>query len=79
MALSNQDAKFLQDMIKHHQAALDMSNAYLKVPADRRDKRVTALAENIVKAQTKEIGDMSSWLQADGRGISPPAGSGMKM
>lgn len=78
MNLSNQDVKFLQDMIKHHQAALDMANAYLKTAADRRDRKVTALAEGIVKAQTQEIGDMATWLQDDGRGVTAPS-PGMKM
>lgn len=71
------DTKFLQDMIAHHQAALEMSKGYLKTPAGKRTVRVTNLAEGIVKAQTVEINQMKNWLRAKGE----PAGKegGMKM
>jgi len=58
-----QDVRFLQDMIEHHQAAIDMSSAYLDA-ADiaTRDPRVAALAEDIITAQSGEVARMQLWL-----------------
>lgn len=78
MEMSDIDAKFLQDMIVHHQAALDMSRKYLKADPDKRLAIVSDLARGIIAAQTTEITKMRGWLKSAGR---PASGgmSGMKM
>lgn len=50
------DRRYVVDMIKHHQMAVDMSNALLRTT---RDADLRTFAENVVKAQSREI----AWLQ----------------
>ncbi len=57
----NTDSDFLRMMIPHHQAAIDMANAELKYGHDARAK---ALAQRIIAAQQREIGEMRGWLNA---------------
>jgi uncharacterized protein (DUF305 family) len=61
----NGDRAFLESMIEHHKAALRMSRSYLSEsnPAVRLAS-VAELAREIVKAQTSEIEDMNSMLDA---------------
>lgn len=73
MAMSDVDAKFLQDMIVHHQTALDMSKKFLKTDPSNRLATVSNLARGIIAAQTEEIAKMRDWLISNGR----PATSGM--
>ncbi len=54
---------FLEAMIKHHQSALDMSRAYLKLPAGNRLASVTALARGIIEGQSSEIIDMRAMIK----------------
>ena len=78
MALSDTDATFLEQMIEHHQAALDMSRDYLQAPTAERGAVVTLLAQTIIKAQTAEIAKMRKWLADDDREATPrPAGMNM--
>lgn len=77
--MSDFDAKFLQDMIVHHQAALDMSTAYLKKDPAKRLAVVSDLARGIVAAQTAEIAKMKGWLKDFGRPASSGGMSRMKM
>jgi uncharacterized protein (DUF305 family) len=50
---------FAQEMIVHHEAAVDMSKELL---AKGSDPELKALAENIIQAQTKEIEFLRAWL-----------------
>lgn len=77
--MSDIDAKFLQEMIVHHQAALDMSRAYLKKDPAKRLAIVSELARGIVAAQTDEIAKMRGWLKDFGKPASGGNMSGMKM
>lgn len=55
------DKAFLEEMIVHHEGAVDMANAILK---DGKHPELKTLAQNIVTAQTNEIAQMKSWLAA---------------
>lgn len=65
--MSDVDAKFLQDMIVHHEAALAMSKKYLAADPSKRLPVVSTLAANIVSAQDDEIAKMRRWLKSAGR------------
>jgi uncharacterized protein (DUF305 family) len=56
LAGSALDRTFINGMVAHHRAALDMAEAEL---ASGRDPQVKALAQTIVDAQTKEIATLS--------------------
>jgi uncharacterized protein (DUF305 family) len=53
------DMQFVQMMIPHHQAGIDMAKAYLPVAKDAAMKKV---ASNIISSQQREIGQMNEWL-----------------
>lgn len=53
------DKAFLEEMIVHHEGAVDMAELVLEKSAR---PELRKLAEEIIAAQTKEIGDMKSWL-----------------
>lgn len=53
------DQAFLEDMIIHHQGAVDMATAALR---DAKHQEIKDLANAIISAQNKEIADMKSWL-----------------
>ena len=55
------DVKFVQEMIPHHQQAVEMANLALD-PARQASPAVMDLAMRIKTAQTAEIVDMNSWL-----------------
>lgn len=55
----NADIDFLAGMIAHHQGAIDVAKVVLKYG---KDPKVKKLAENIIKAQEKEIATMQEWL-----------------
>lgn len=76
MMSQNIDQHFITGMIPHHEGAIEMARRALE-----RSKRpeVLSLAQGIIAAQTKEIGDMRAWY-ADWFGSAPPtAGMGMHM
>ena len=50
-------------MIPHHQGAIDMSKAVLK---QTKDSKIRAMAEKVVKDQSKEIKDLQDWLKKNG-------------
>jgi uncharacterized protein (DUF305 family) len=54
------DKTFLDEMIVHHQGAIDMAELVLQ-KSNRPELK--QLANEIITAQTKEIGQMESWLQ----------------
>ncbi len=66
------DRMFLANMIAHHQGAVDMAKLAL---ANAKHQEIKDMANNIITAQTKEIGDMQSWQTA----WSYPASSGSMM
>ena len=66
------DRMFLANMIAHHQGAVDMANLAL---TSAKHQEIKDMANNIISAQTKEIGDMESWQKAWGY----PASSGSMM
>lgn len=66
------DRMFLSNMIAHHQGAVDMANLAL---TNAKHQEIKDMANNIISAQTKEIGDMQSWQSSWGY----PASSGSMM
>ncbi|MFJ8961865.1 DUF305 domain-containing protein [Lentzea sp. NPDC102401] len=56
---NQQDVKFAQDMIAHHQQALDMA---AMIPAKSTNPKVTDLGKRIAAAQDPEIRTMTEWL-----------------
>jgi len=77
MMMQNIDQHFIVEMIPHHVGAIEMARVALE-----RSKRpeIRTLAEGIIEAQTREIGDMTAWYE-DWFGSAPPAGGmgGMHM
>ncbi|HEY4522186.1 MAG TPA: DUF305 domain-containing protein [Candidatus Paceibacterota bacterium] len=75
--MQNIDQHFIVEMIPHHVGAIEMARVALE-----RSKRpeIRTLAEGIIEAQTREIGDMTAWYE-DWFGSAPPAGGmgGMHM
>lgn len=67
------DVKFVQDMIEHHEMALNMAE---KVLDKGKDKWVAKLARSIISAQKKEIADMKDWLKENKPSSSKPSGGG---
>jgi uncharacterized protein (DUF305 family) len=49
---------FVMMMKPHHQAAVDMAEAYLKYG---KDPRLTKMAQDIIKSQKEEINEMNAW------------------
>lgn len=55
------DRDFMQQMRVHHQAAIQMSETLLK---HGKDQQTRALAQEIVKAQRREIAEIDGWLSS---------------
>lgn len=55
------DREFIEEMIVHHEGALDMANLALK---NAKHEEIKTLAKNIIASQSKEIQDMKTWYQA---------------
>jgi uncharacterized protein (DUF305 family) len=67
------DVTFAQNMIPHHQQALQMTD----LAAGRGgDPEIKQLANQIKAAQDPEIKTMTGWLAAWGRPVEPPQGHG---
>jgi hypothetical protein len=60
----NPDVDFVQGMIPHHQAAVDMAKTVL---AFGKDPDVRKVAEGVIKAQETEITWMKEWLKKQGQ------------
>jgi uncharacterized protein (DUF305 family) len=59
----NPDVDFALEMIPHHEAAIVMSEAYLK---EAKDPTIKRLAAQILNAQKGEIKTMETWLKKNG-------------
>jgi len=59
MMAKDTDVAFVCGMLPHHQGAIDMAKAELQYGDDPWAKQ---LAQAIIDAQTKEIGEMKDWL-----------------
>jgi uncharacterized protein (DUF305 family) len=64
------DRAFIDEMVSHHQGAIRMARA---VMAKTNDREIEGLAEAIVSAQSREIGQMNQW-RAEWYGAPSPAG-----
>ena len=60
----NIDNDFATLMIWHHQSAIDNASGYLH---HGNNAQLKTIANNIIKAQTMEIGELSDWLKANKR------------
>jgi uncharacterized protein (DUF305 family) len=55
------DQEFLAEMIVHHQGAIDMAKLAL---SNAKHQEIKDLAQAIISAQTKEIGEMKQWQKS---------------
>lgn len=58
------DNDFATLMMVHHQSAIDNASAYLH---HGNNAQIKTMANNIIKSQTMEIGEMANWLKANKR------------
>jgi uncharacterized protein (DUF305 family) len=61
---SDPDVAFVRGMIPHHQAAIDMAKVVLQYGKDPQTRK---LAEDVVREQQREIGEMQEWLKKSAR------------
>ncbi|MFZ2522626.1 MAG: DUF305 domain-containing protein [Minisyncoccia bacterium] len=54
------DVVFLNQMIVHHQGAVDMANLALN---NAKHPEIVELSKNIIEAQNREISDMKTWMK----------------
>jgi len=64
------DTAFLDEMIVHHQGAIDMANTLLK---GTKRPELIKMANDIITAQTKEIEQMKAWRAAWFSATTTPA------
>lgn len=57
--IKDPDTAFACAMIPHHQGAIDMARVVLK---HGKDSSIRAMAETVIRAQEKEIGELKAWL-----------------
>lgn len=56
---------FARMMIPHHESAVEMARAYLE--SGDTDPVLTRFANEVVRSQESEIGELRAWLAANGR------------
>lgn len=64
------DAKFVRDMIPHHEAAVEMASRYVKAG---QDPEILQMANAIITGQRDEIARFRAWLSARDLDESPGA------
>ena len=64
------DKAFIEQMIVHHQGAIDMANL---AKQNAKHDEIKNISEEIVSAQANEINEMKSWQIRWGYGSSTPA------
>ncbi len=57
------DVAFVKGMIPHHQSAIDMAKVVLQYGKDDQAKK---WANDVIREQEREIGEMRAWLKAKG-------------
>lgn len=57
---SNADSDFMENMIPHHQMAIDMAKKELK---DGKNDEARAMAKKIIADQQAEISKMQAWMK----------------
>jgi hypothetical protein len=57
------DVAFVTGMIPHHQSAIDMAKVVLQYGKDDQTKK---WANDVIREQEREIGEMRAWLKAKG-------------
>ncbi|KQT51196.1 hypothetical protein ASG43_21225 [Aureimonas sp. Leaf454] len=62
--IKDPDLAFNCGMIAHHQGAIAMSEVELKMGKDEKSKE---MAQMIIDAQKKEIGEMTAWVEKHGK------------
>ena len=72
----NGDQSFLEEMIPHHQEAVDSS---VKLLTTTTNSELETFAQNVIKAQTQEIIDMKSWYKSWFNQDYKPSSSYMNM
>ncbi|HEX6119430.1 MAG TPA: DUF305 domain-containing protein [Dongiaceae bacterium] len=60
MTIKDPDLAFNCGMIPHHQGAIAMAEAELKMGKDEESRK---LAQTIIDAQNKEIAEMTAWVE----------------
>lgn len=58
------DVDFIRGMIPHHQGAIDMAKVVLQYGKDAQTRK---WAEDIIREQQREIGEMQAWLAKKGQ------------
>ena len=59
--MNNIDEHFIEQMIPHHDGAIDMAKLALQ---KAKRPEIKTLAENIISAQSKEIEQMQNWYKS---------------
>jgi uncharacterized protein (DUF305 family) len=60
---SNPEVAFVKAMIPHHQSAIDMARVALQYG---QDEQVRKWANDVIREQEREIGEMQAWLKKHG-------------
>lgn len=64
MQAQDPDAAFVRGMVPHHQGAIDMAKVVLQYG---KDPQVKKWANDVIREQQREIGEMEEWLKKNAR------------